>query len=219
MIAQTFVRRTIGTSLFLAAFLAAAPAFAQGPYVIVGGDVTHRERSAESSTTYTDWKVGWGFNAAGGYQTKTGLAVEGEYSLFNNASRVTASDVTGPAPGVGHVHLNMFFANGRYTVPIPGPVSVYFGGGLGGYKSTLYGLSNTIAQSFGFAANGTNDGVVFAYQLRAGATLKFGKHFGVLAGYRYVHGNDLLFKGTAFGDLTPNGAKLHCFDFNLKIGF
>ena len=41
----------------------------------------------------------------------------------------------------------------------------------------------------------------------------------LMAGYRYLHGNDLTFLGTAFGDLHPNGVKMHHAEANLKIGF
>jgi len=217
---QQFVRRTIGTSLFLATALTAAPAFAQdaGPYISVGGGFQHRQRAGESATTYTDWNNGGVFNVAAGAQTKSGLAIEGEYSYFKNASKVTASDVTGPAEGTGNVSLNFFFGNLRYTVPA-GPVRLYVGGGLGGYKSTLHDLSNTIAKSFGFEANGSNDGIVFAYQARVGLNFHLGGHAGLDAGYRYTHGGDLLFKGTEFGDLTPNGAKMHILEANLRFGF
>jgi hypothetical protein len=42
---------------------------------------------------------------------------------------------------------------------------------------------------------------------------------GILIGYRYLHGNDLLFQGIAFGDLRPNGAKVNSLEVAFKIGF
>ena len=220
MTVHSLVRRVVTGSVFVAAAMTAAPALAQGAggYVSVGAGFQHRLKAGESDTTYTLWKNGGVFNVAAGVQSKTGLAVEGEYSRFKNASRITASDVTGPAPGTGDVTLDFFFGNLRYTVPA-GPVRVYVGGGLGGYKSTLHDLSNTIAQSFGFEANGKNDGIVFAYQARAGLNFHFSSHVGLDAGYRFTHGGDLLFKGTEFGDLTPNGAKMHVLEANLRFGF
>ena len=219
MTVQRFVKQVVGTAALALAATAVTASAQMIPYVSVGGDVQHRQRAAEDSATYTDWKMGPGVNVAAGVEAKGGLAVEGEYTYFRNSSKTTAAPATGPQPGVGYVNLNMFFANVRYTMPTKGPVALYVGGGAGAYKSSLQGLSNTVAQSFGFVANGSNDGLVFAYQARVGASVKVSKHIAVLAGYRYVHGNDLLFKGTAFGDLTPNGAKMHALDVNLKVNF
>src|SRR5262245_28881800 len=159
---QHVVRRAVGTAMFLAAVAAAAPALAQdgGGYVAVGGGFAHRQKAGENPQTYVLFKNGYAFNIAAGGQMKSGLAVEGEFSHFNNGARIVSSPATGPDTGVGSVSLNFFFGNLRYTVPT-GPVRIYLGGGLGGYKSTLNDLSNTIAESFGFVANGTSDSITF----------------------------------------------------------
>jgi len=212
----------LGCGVFAAATLTAAPAAAQttpsGPYASFGAGYQHRLRAAEDSVTYTDWDNGVAWNLAGGYKFGA-VALEGEFSYFKNNDKTTASAVTGPADGVGNVTLHAFMANVRFESPNPGPVGLYVGGGLGGYRSYLNGISNVIAQQFGFVANGADEGVVFAWQLRAGAGLRLGEHAELLAGYRYFHGGDLTFLGTAFGDLHPNGAKIHSVEANLNVGF
>ena len=222
MAVQNRVRYAVGATLFLALAAVATPALAQdtgGGYVSVGGGLAHRQKAGESPTTYTLFKNGYGVNVAAGFETKAGVAVEGEYSHFSNKAATVASDATGPAPGQGSISLNFYFVNLRYTVPSNGPVHVYVGGGVGGYRSTLHDISNTSAAPFGFFANGTNEGVVFAYQARAGVEFKVSDRVKIDAGYRYVRGQDLLFKGTDFGDLRPDGATLHNAEANVRFRF
>ncbi|HEX3703470.1 MAG TPA: porin family protein [Vicinamibacterales bacterium] len=188
-----------------------------GAYVRVDGGFQHRARAAENAQTYTDWDNGFAIDAAVGYETKSRVSFEGEYSYLKNNDKTTASAVTGPAPGLGNVSLDFFMGNVRYDAPVAPSVDVYVSGGLGGYKSYLHGISNTIAHSFGIDANGSNDGVVLAWQVRAGLEARVTPHVGVLVGYRYLHGNDLLFKGTAFGDLMPNGVKINAVEAGVRI--
>jgi opacity protein-like surface antigen len=219
---ENCVRRAVATTLFLAAAAVATPALAQdsgGGYVSVGGGLAHRQKAGESPTTYTLFKKGYGLNVAAGGETKTGVAIEGEYSHFSNKAKTVASDATGPATGQGSISLDFFFLNVRYTVPSQGPVQVYLGGGVGGYKSTLHDISNSIAAQFGLFANGKNDGVVLAYQGRAGVEFKVSDRVKIGAGYRYVRGRDLLFVGTDFGDLRPDGATLHNAEANVRFRF
>src|SRR5439155_23033254 len=121
------------TTLFLAAAAVATPAVAQesGGYVSVGGGFQHRQKAGESADTYTLWKNGPAFNVAAGAGTKSGVAIEGEFSFFKNASKTTAATVTGPQPGVGDVTLKFFFANVRYTAG-GSRAHLYLGGGVGG---------------------------------------------------------------------------------------
>lgn len=186
-------------------------------YVSAGAGWQHRERAGETTTTYTDWKKGYALNFAAGYE-KRNLAFEGEVSFLKNDTDIVAATVTGPQEGVGDVTMRFFMANVRYTFT-DAPLRPYIGGGLGGYKSTLHGVSNVVAQSFGFEADGTSDGVTFAYQLRAGVSLQVSDRADVLVGYRYLRGSELLFEGTEFGDLRPNGAKVHSLEAALKFNF
>jgi opacity protein-like surface antigen len=188
-----------------------------GGYVRVDGGFQHRAPASEDAQTYTDWDNGYAVDVAGGYETKVKLSFEGEYSHLKNNDMTTASAVTGPAAGLGDVTLNFVMGNVRYAATVARHVNVYVGGGLGGYKSTLHSISNVIANSFGIDANGTNDGVVFAWQVRAGVEVPVASHVTVFGGYRYLHGGDLLFKGTAFGDLTPNGVKVNAVEGGVKI--
>ncbi len=207
-----------GLSLFASPAAAQATTGTSGPYAMAGAGFTHRQQSSEDASTFTDFENGYDVNVAGGY--KVGMvAVEGEYSYFRNSSKTTASVVTGPQPGVGNVSLKAFMANVRFESPSSVSVGGYVGAGIGGYKSYLNGLSNTVAQSFGFVADGSNDGVVLAFQLRAGVLFHLAPRVAVLAGYRYFHGGDLTFLGTAFGDLHPSGARIHSGEAAVKIGF
>jgi opacity protein-like surface antigen len=221
VVKSQFQRAIVITLLVAGATLGTAPrAGAQddgGGYVSVGGSLSHRQRAGESATTYTDFKNGLGANIAAGFQRKA-VAIEGEFTYFKNDGKTVASTATGPAAGLGSVSLKFFFANVRYTAG-GSRARLYLGGGVGGYKSTLNGLTNTIANSFGFVANGTNDGIPFAYQARVGADFALSSRVALLAGYRYVRGGDLLFLGTAFGDLRPDGVKMQSAEVNLKFGF
>lgn len=186
-------------------------------YVSAGAGWQHRERAGESPTTYTDLKKGHALNFAAGYEQRR-FAFEGEVSFLNNDTDRVAATVTGEQEGVGDISLRFFMANVRYTFS-DAPLRPYVGGGLGAYKSYLHGVSNVVAQSFGFEADGTSDGLTFAYQLRAGLSLRAGDRADVLVGYRYLRGSELLFEGTEFGDLRPNGAKIHSLEAALKFNF
>ena len=207
------------------AALAAAPAAAMqggvgtegGVYVTVGGGLTNRQRAAEAGSTYTDFESGYALNAAVGYEFDA-LAVEGEFSFFKNSAETVASPVTGPQEGVGDVTMRYVMANVRYSF-LDTPLRPYVGGGIGFYKSYLNDLSNVVAESFGFLASGSNDGLTFAYQLRGGVQFDIAERAGVLVGYRYLRGSELLFEGTAFGDLRPDGAKVHSVEAAFKLGF
>jgi opacity protein-like surface antigen len=195
-----------------------AQSIESGPYVTVGGGIQHRQRASDNPETYTDWKNGYAFNVAGGYRMGA-VGIEGEFSQLNNHDKTTAASVTGPQPGMGDVTLRLFMANVNYTVKGSGPLGLFVGGGVGGYKSYIHDLSNVVAASFGLFANGTNDGVPFVYQLRGGATYDLSSRAALLVNYRYIHGNELLFKGTDFGDLRPNGTKNHVAEVAIRLGF
>ncbi len=199
-----------------------AASFAQstgsGPYLTVGGGVQHRQRASDNPQTYTDWKRGYAFNVAGGVQLGA-VGIEGEFSQLNNHDKTTAAPVTGPQPGMGDVTLRLFMANVTYSVKGNGPLGLFVSGGAGGYKSYIHDLSNVVAASFGLFANGTNDGLPFIYQLRGGATYDVSSRAALLLNYRYIHGNELLFKGTDFGDLRPNGTKNHVVEAAVRLGF
>jgi opacity protein-like surface antigen len=201
------------------AMLAAVPAAQaqEGPYVRVDAGFQHRARASENPQTYTDWKNGYAFDVAGGYEAGSHIAVEGEFSTLNTKDKITAAAVTGPQTGVGDVSLRFFMGNVKYSTP--GPVRLYVSGGVGGYKSYLHGISNVVAKSFGFEATGSNDGVVFAWQARAGVDFAVAPKVGIIAGYRYLHGGDLLFKNTGFGDLTPNGVKINAVEGGVRVTF
>lgn len=203
-------------AIALAATLLPADARAQG-YVLAGGGFEHRMRSGEDAFTYIDFGNGYDVNVAAGYSFADSISVEGEYSYFRNPTNTVSSVATGPQTGMGNVALRVVMGNVRFELPTP--VGLYVGGGIGGYKSYLHDVTNPIANQFGFVANGASDGLVFAYQLRAGAKFKVSPHAAVLAGYRYFHGGDLLFLGTAFGDLRPSGAHVHSVEANLKVTF
>lgn len=188
-----------------------------GVYVAVGGGWQQRLRAGETATTYTDFKNGHAFNVAAGYEFQR-LAVEGEVSFFGNDAEVVASDATGPQEGVGGVTMQFFMANTRYSFG-EAAVRPYVGAGIGGYKSDLNDLSNVVAEMFGFVATGSNDGLTFAYQLRAGVQMHLVGRSDLLLGYRYVRGSELLFLNTAFGDLRPDGVRMHNIEATLKIGF
>jgi opacity protein-like surface antigen len=216
-----FKNATLALIVF-GALIAATPSPAQaqdgsGPYVTVGGGYQHRLRAAENAQTYTDFNDGFALNGAAGYEFGH-LGIEGEYSYLRNTDKTTAAAVTGPQNGLGNVTLSFVMANFRYEIPA-GRLRPYVGAGIGGYKSTLHGISNVVAKSFGLEANGTNDGVPFAFQVRAGLDFAISNRSGVLIGYRYLHGGDLLFLGTQFGDLRPDGVKVHSLEGAIKIGF
>ena len=186
-------------------------------YVSAGAGWQHRGRAGETDTTYTDFKKGHALNFAAGFERRR-LAFEGEVSFMKNDADRVAATVTGEQEGVGDVTMRFFMANVRYTFS-DAPLRPYVGAGLGGYKSYLHGVSNVVAQSFGFEADGSNDGLTFAYQLRAGVSLRAGDRADVLVGYRYLRGSELLFEGTEFGDLRPDGAKVHSLEAALKFNF
>ena len=212
----------------VATLVPATPARAQssGAYVTAGGGFANRQRSGEDAFTYIDFGNDFAVNVAGGYlyqdeeKRARNLSVEGEFSYLRNNTNTVSSVVTGPQAGLGNVALRVGMANVRYEIPIPSATfGAYVAGGIGGYKSYLNNVSNVVAQPFGFVANSASQGVTFAFQLRAGAQFRLAPRADLLAGYRYLHGGDLTFLGTAFGDLRPSGARIHSFEAALRVRF
>jgi opacity protein-like surface antigen len=205
----------------LVALGTAAPVGAQdstGVYVIGSAAWQQREKAGESSTTYTTFDPGFAVNGAIGYQFGV-VGIDGEFSYMKNKTKNVASTVTGEAEGMGEIALRSFMGNVRFSPAAGSPVRPYFGAGVGVYKSYLYDVTNVIANSFGFEANGTSDGMTFAYQFRAGVGFAVAEKSEVFVGYRYFKGSELLFIGTEFGDLRPDGAKTHSLEGGIKIGF
>lgn len=218
----------LGLAVFVVLSLVpAAPARAQesGPYVTAGGGFANRQRSGEDAFTYIDFGNDYAVNVAGGYRYEgenraRNMAVEGEFSYLRNTTQTVSSAVTGPQAGLGDVTLRVGMVNVRYDLPIPATAfGAYVAGGIGGYKSYLNNVSNVVAQPFGFVANASSQGVTFAFQVRAGALFRLAPRADLLAGYRYLHGGDLTFLNTAFGDLRPTGARIHSFEAALRVRF
>jgi opacity protein-like surface antigen len=187
-------------------------------YVFGGGAVQQRQLAGESATTYTEFDPGFAINAGGGYAFGV-IGVEGEYSYLRNNNKIVASTATGPADGLGNIGLRFFMANVRISPAGDRAIKPYLSGGVGGYKSYLHDVSNVIANAFGFRANGVSDGITPAFQFRAGIGFRVGSRAEAMVGYRYLRGGELLFLGTAFGDLRPDGAKTHHLEGGIKIGF
>ncbi len=225
---HTFSAFALAVLVVVATLAPAAPARAQsgGPYVAVGGGFENRQRSGEDAFTYIDFGNDFAVNVAAGYKYQDeeklarNLGIEGEFSYLRNTTNTVSSVVTGPQAGIGNVTLRVGMANVRYEIPIPASfVGAYVAAGVGGYKSYLNGVSNVVAQPFGFVANASSQGVTFAYQLRVGAQFHVAPRADLLAGYRYLHGGNLTFLGTAFGDLRPTGARIHSLEGTLRIRF
>jgi opacity protein-like surface antigen len=189
-----------------------------GWYVIGGAAYQQREKAGESETTYTTFDPGFAVNGALGYEFGL-VGVDGEFSYLRSQTDVVASTATGPAEGLGNVALRAYMANVRLNLAPGSPVSPYVGAGIGGYKSYLHDVSNVTAHAFGFDANGTSDGVTLAYQFRAGIGFGLGGRSEVQVGYRYLRGSELLFLGTEFGDLRPDGVRTHHLEGSVKVGF
>jgi opacity protein-like surface antigen len=218
-------RAVIVLPVFVALIAPGSPAEAQpaddtpGWYATLGGAYQKRLRSGESATTYTEFEPGYAVSAGFGYQFLGGLGLDGEVGFMRNNTDVVASDVTGPAAGVGHVTARSVMANVRYTVLTGGPIVPYVGFGIGGYRAQLHGLSNVIAADFGFFADGTSEGVTFAYQVRTGAEFPVHPNLALQAGYRFFRGSPLEFRGTMFGDLNPTGARTHSLELGARFRF
>jgi opacity protein-like surface antigen len=93
----------------------------------------------------------------------------------------------------------------------------YLAAGFGGLKASLDGITRADGPQPRIALTGSNEGVVFAYQLRAGAGIRLARRVEALVGYRYLRSGELLFIGTALGNLRPTGARTHHVETGLKI--
>lgn len=214
-------RATVAAAIFAATVMPVVntPARADdtsGAYAVASGAIVWRARAGENSTTFIDFEPGDAFNVAFGYAIKrTGF--EFEYSHVSNWTQTVAATATGPAPGLGNVSLDFKMVNLRYELSKAGPITPYVSVGAGEYESHLNFITNPIANSFGLVANGTSYGETLAYQARAGVGLKLAKNVQLLLGYRFLRGGNLVFKDTAFGLLTPNGATLNQIEIGAMI--
>jgi opacity protein-like surface antigen len=189
-----------------------------GWHVIVAGALQHRRRSADSDVTYFDFNQG--FAAGGGVGYHFGpLGFDGEFTYLRNAADIVATPATGPLDGLGHVALAAYLGNLRFTFPARGRFSPYLAAGFGGLKSYQHHVSNSAALRAGLEADGANDGLVFAYQFRAGASVRVTERVELLVGYRYLRAGELLFMDTALGDLRPDGVKVHHLEGGVRMAF
>jgi opacity protein-like surface antigen len=192
---------------------------AAGWYATGTGAYQHRQLSGESDVTWTTFDRGFDVGAGLGYQFLNGVGVDGEVRYARNATNVVAAEATGPAEGLGRIPLRLAMVNLRYAIPTGHALVPYVGLGIGGYRSYLQGVSNAIAAAPGLQVDGPSDGLTFAFQARAGVEVPVHPNAGLLVGYRYFRGGDLLFRGTTFGDLTPTGAKTHGLEAGMRFRF
>jgi opacity protein-like surface antigen len=191
----------------------------QGFYLTTGTAISWRQRSGESSDTFTDFKTGFLINGALGYRFGD-FRTDVEFTHFQHAVDAVSAAPTGLRPGDGKVRGNAFMLNLYYDFPIANSrFKPYVGAGVGTYSTRIKNLTNDTLQSFGLVVENEQSNNVFAYQLRAGLGYQVSDSVDVFLGYRYFHGNTITFSDTIFGTLKPNGAKLHNIEAGLRFLF
>ncbi len=188
-----------------------------GWYLLATGSLQQRQRSSEGAATYADFNAGFGAGSAIGYFVGP-LAFEGEFSFLRNAADVVAFPSFGTGEGTGSATVQAYMGNLRFSFAPRGPFTPYIAAGFGGLKSGLHSLSNALGAAAGLAADGSNNGIVVAYQFRVGAGVRLTPRAQLLVGYRYLHGGELLYVDTAFGDLRPDGVRTHHLEATVRIG-
>jgi opacity protein-like surface antigen len=194
----------------------------------ISGGWQHREtvHEIDDPQTFIIFDDGFAANAALGYRFDP-FRVEAEYSFMNN--EVDTAGAAGlSSPAAGNVNLRAFMFNVYHDLQFHvGHWRPYVGAGIGIYQSDI----NSLYPEFfdvagpplaGTAVNTTSD-MPFAYQFRVGATRPLSRKTELYTGYGYFRGEELEFAALPFSAFAPtfhpNGAKVHSWEFGLRVNF
>lgn len=186
-----------------------------GVYVQADIGAQYRDSAGENGDTVTYFKSGFYGSAGLGYRLNKNFRLSAEYTnQSSNADQVSATYGTGnplngiPQPGLGAIVLNQYTFNAYYDAPGFGykkRIRPYVGVGVGTQKSSIIGISNTVAAPFGLYANGDTWAPLVTFQ--AGAAYVVNKNTEIYAGAKYADGSELLFRNTDFGNLLPMSSR------------
>lgn len=198
-------------------------------YLSLSGGWEHRElvREAADPTTFIAFDDGFAINAALGYRFDL-MRIEAEYSFMNNECREAGSGGLSSAT-VGNINLKAFMLNVYHDFEFDGMLlKPYLGAGVGIFQSEINGLFPEFFQQVGgeYATTPINatSNMPFVYQFRAGASRPLGERTEIFGGYRYFHGNEMVFSSAPFATgaaptFNPKGAWTHGLEMGLRVRF
>ena len=179
----------------------------------IGGQ--YRDLAGEDGDTATYFERGFYGSAGIGYRFSPNFRMSAEYAnQSSDTDKVSANYGDGnalngqPLPGLGAITLNQYTINAYYDVPGFGykkRIRPYVGVGVGTQKSSLIGISNSLASEFNLYAFGETWAPLVTFQ--AGASYIVNENTEIYAGGKYAHGSEMLFRGTAFGNLLPQSSR------------
>ncbi len=178
----------------------------------VNGDLGYQDRelAGENGDTVTEFKKGSMGSVGIGYRFNKNFRMSAEYARINNDVDTVASSASSGAPleGEGNVILKQYTINAYYDVDGFGnrkQYRPYVGIGVGNQTSIIEDLTNVGAKPFGLIVN--DEATAPITQYKAGLNISANDKTEYYVGGSYIHGSELLFRNTAFGNLLPQSSR------------
>jgi opacity protein-like surface antigen len=173
----------------------------------------------------TTFETGYAVNGFIGHRFNN-FRVEGEvfYMVNNNDTTDPAGPQIGEEDSSGDVDFYGFFANVYYDFPIKNTkFKPYLGGGLGGHKVSINGLTTATLRNLPPEFGGpvvvyADSDWAFAYQLRVGSSYVLSQKTEVFLGYRYLNGSKLEFNLSDGSSIHPD-VEVHSLEAGFRVNF